>query len=59
MSVLIRDTVSIKHSQMHEGNLHEAENHFKRETYSPSAGAAGMWLHINGQFTTLKLKSSL
>jgi len=35
---------------MHEGDLHEAEFLFNCETYTPSVGAAGMLLHINGKF---------
>jgi hypothetical protein len=29
------------------------------EIYTPYAGAAGMFLHINGKFSMRKLKSSL
>jgi hypothetical protein len=44
---------------MYEGDPDEAEHRFNWETYTSSAGAAGMLLHINGKFTTWKLKLSL
>ena len=52
ITVLISDTESLKDNKIHEGDHDEAENHFNSETYTPSAGAAGMLLHINGKFTT-------
>ena len=52
ISVFICDIESIKDNQIHEGDLHEAELRFKKETYTPSVGAAGMLLHINGKITT-------
>jgi len=52
IAVLICDTESTKDNTIHEGDLHEAEYHFNSETYTPSVGAAGMLLHINGKFTT-------
>ena len=59
ISVFICDTVSIKDNKIHEGDPYEAEHRFNWETYTPSAGAAGMLLHINGKFTKWKLKLSL
>jgi hypothetical protein len=52
ISVFICDIESIKDNQIHEGDLHEAELRFNKETYTPSVGAAGMLLHINGKITT-------
>jgi uncharacterized protein YjdB len=52
ISVFICDTESIKDNQIHEGDHHETEDHFNWVTYTPSVGAAGMLLHINGKFTT-------
>ena len=52
ISLFIRDTDSIKDNTIHEGDPHEAEHRFNWEKYSPSAGTAGMVLHIYGNFTT-------
>jgi hypothetical protein len=57
--VLICNTDSIKDNKIHEGDPNEAEHRFNWETYTPSAGVAGMLLHIYGKFTTWKLKLSL
>ena len=46
ISVLICNTDSIKDNQIHEGDPDEAEYRFNSETYTPSAGVAGMLLHI-------------
>jgi hypothetical protein len=47
----ICDTDSIKDNNIQLGDAHEAEHHFNWETYTPSAGAAGMLLLINGKIT--------
>jgi hypothetical protein len=49
--VFICDTESIKDLKIHEGDPDEAEHRFNSETYALSAGAAGMMLHRNGNFT--------
>jgi len=52
ISVFICNTDSIKDNKIHEGDPDEAEYRFNWETYTPSAGVAGMLLHIYGKFTT-------
>ena len=52
-------TVSIKDNTIHEGEPYEAEHHFNWETHTPSAGVAGILIHIYGKFKTWKLKLSL
>ena len=46
----------IKDNKIHEGDPDETEHRFNWETYTPTAGAAGMLLDIYGKFTTSKLK---
>ena len=55
----ISTTDMIKDNKIDEGDPDQAENRFNWETNTPSGGAAGMFLHINGRFTMWKLKSFL
>ena len=59
ISVFIRDTVSKKDNKIHEGEPYEAEHRFNWETHTPSAGVAGILIHIYEKFKTWKLKLSL
>ena len=59
ISVFICDTETIKDNKIHEGDTDETEHRFNSQTYTLSAGAVGMMLHIYGNFTTWRLKSSL
>jgi hypothetical protein len=50
--VFICDTETIKDNKIHEGDTDETEHRFNSQTYTLSAGAVGMMLHIYGNFTT-------
>ena len=41
------------------GTTSSVISEYQREIYTPYAAAPGMFLHINGKFTIVKLKSSL
>jgi hypothetical protein len=59
ISVFICYTESKKDNKIHKGDPDETEHRFNSETYTLSAGAAGLLLHIYGNFTTWRLKLSL
>jgi hypothetical protein len=59
ISVFICDTESKKDNKIHKGDPDETEHRFNSETYTLSAGAAGLLLHIYGNFTMWRLKLSL
>jgi hypothetical protein len=44
---------------IHEDDPYEAEHRFTWETYTPSAGVAGILRHINGKFTRWTFKLPL